>query len=208
MLMYMFDLSLNIMSLGGIALAVGMLVDNAVVVLESDRAQAEHGMSRAEAAQLGTREVSTAVTAATLTSVAVFFPMVFISGIAGQLFKDQALTVTYSLLLSLAVALTLVPMLAAGGDARMRRRRSRRRPAQAARAASRAACRRRLARCRRAAGAISRTDGAAAAPAVDATQAFYLFCERLYPPAIRWALDASRSRCSAARVALFLLRRC
>src|SRR6185369_4932511 len=66
---------------------------------------------------MGTREVSTAVTAATLTSVAVFFPMVFISGIAGQLFKDQALTVTYSLLLSLAVALTLVPMLAAGGDA-------------------------------------------------------------------------------------------
>src|SRR5687767_11345949 len=116
MLMYMSDLSLNIMSLGGLALAVGMLVDNAVVVLEAIVRKREHGLSRIEAAQSGTREVSTAVTAATLTSVAVFFPMVFISGIAGQLFKDQALTVTYSLLLSLAVALTLVPMLAAGGD--------------------------------------------------------------------------------------------
>src|SRR4030095_3997307 len=114
--MYMSDLSLNIMSLGGLALAVGMLGDNAVVVLEAIVRKREHGHTRAEAAQLGTREVSTAVTAATLTSVAVFFPMVFISGIAGQLFKDQALTVTYSLLLSLAVALTLVPMLAAGGD--------------------------------------------------------------------------------------------
>ena len=117
MLMYMSDLSLNIMSLGGMALAVGMLVDNAVVVLEAIVRKREHGhVARRRRRSSGTREVSTAVTAATLTSVAVFFPMVFISGIAGQLFKDQALTVTYSLLLSLAVALTLVPMLAAGGD--------------------------------------------------------------------------------------------
>jgi len=112
--MYMFDLSLNIMSLGGIALAVGMLVDNAVVVLENIVRHREEGRSRVEAARLGTSEVGTAITAATLTSVAVFFPMVFISGIAGQLFKDQALTVSFSLLFSVIVAMTLVPMLAAG----------------------------------------------------------------------------------------------
>ena len=113
-MMYMFDLSLNIMSLGGIALAVGMLVDNAVVVLENVVRHREEGRSRIEAATLGTSEVGTAITAATLTSVAVFFPMVFITGIAGQLFRDQALTVSFSLLFSLVVAMTLVPMLAAG----------------------------------------------------------------------------------------------
>ena len=112
--MYMFDLSLNIMSLGGIALAVGMLVDNAVVVLENIVRHREGGLSRVEAATRGTSEVGTAITAATLTSVAVFFPMVFITGIAGQLFRDQALTVSFSLLFSLIVAMTLVPMLAAG----------------------------------------------------------------------------------------------
>ena len=117
-LMYAFDLTLNIMSLGGIALAVGMLVDNAVVVLESIVRKQEHGLERVEAARLGTGEVATAVTASTLTSVAVFFPMVFITGIAGQLFRDQSLTVTFALLFSLVVALTLVPMLAAGRVAR------------------------------------------------------------------------------------------
>jgi HAE1 family hydrophobic/amphiphilic exporter-1 len=113
-LMYMFDLSLNIMSLGGIALAVGMLVDNAVVVLENIVRHREAGRTRVEAARLGTSEVGTAITAATLTSVAVFFPMVFITGIAGQLFRDQALTVSFALVFSLIVAMTLVPMLAAG----------------------------------------------------------------------------------------------
>jgi HAE1 family hydrophobic/amphiphilic exporter-1 len=113
-LMYAFDVTLNIMSLGGIALAVGMLVDNAVVVLESIVRKQEHGLDRPQAARLGTAEVSMAVTAATLPSVAVFFPMVFITGVAGQLFKDQSLTVTFALAFSLVVALTLVPMLAAG----------------------------------------------------------------------------------------------
>ncbi len=115
-LMYVFDLSLNIMSLGGIALAVGMLVDNAVVVLENIVRHRELGESRVVASTRGTSEVGTAITAATLTSVAVFFPMVFITGIAGQLFRDQALTVSFSLLFSLIVAMTLVPMLAAGKD--------------------------------------------------------------------------------------------
>jgi HAE1 family hydrophobic/amphiphilic exporter-1 len=115
LLMYTNDISLNIMSLGGIALAVGMLVDNSIVVLENIVRKKEQGESITEAAKNGTTEVASAVVAATLTTVAVFFPMVFISGIAGQLFKDQALTVTFALLFSLLVALTLIPMLASLG---------------------------------------------------------------------------------------------
>ena len=116
LLMYANDISLNIMSLGGIALAVGMLVDNAIVVLENIFRKREQGESTLEAARNGTAEVSGAVIAATLTTIAVFFPMVFISGIAGQLFRDQALTVTFALVFSLIVALTLIPMLAALGS--------------------------------------------------------------------------------------------
>jgi HAE1 family hydrophobic/amphiphilic exporter-1 len=115
LLMYSNDVSLNIMSLGGVALAVGMLVDNAIVVLENIVRKREQGESILDAARNGTAEVSGAVIAATLTTIAVFFPMVFISGIAGQLFRDQALTVTFALIFSLIVALTLIPMLAALG---------------------------------------------------------------------------------------------
>ncbi len=115
LLMYTNDISLNIMSLGGIALAVGMLVDNSIVVLENIVRKKEQGESVVEAARNGTTEVGSAVVAATLTTIAVFFPMVFISGIAGQLFRDQALTVTFALLFSLLVALTLIPMLASLG---------------------------------------------------------------------------------------------
>ena len=110
--MYTNNISLNIMSLGGIALAVGMLVDNSIVVLENIVRKREQGQGIVEAAQNGTTEVGGAVVAATLTTIAVFFPMVFISGIAGQLFRDQALTVTFALVFSLIVALTLIPMLA------------------------------------------------------------------------------------------------
>ena len=113
-LMYSSELTLNIMSLGGIALAIGLLVDNAIVVLENIVRKKEQGCDSVEAATKGTSEVGTAIIAATLTTVAVFFPMVFVSGIAGQLFRDQALTVTFALLFSLVVALTLIPMLAAG----------------------------------------------------------------------------------------------
>lgn len=116
LLMYANSISLNIMSLGGIALAIGMLVDNAIVVLENIFRKREQGESTLEAARNGTAEVSGAVIAATLTTIAVFFPMVFISGIAGQLFRDQALTVTFALVFSLIVALTLIPMLAALGS--------------------------------------------------------------------------------------------
>jgi hydrophobic/amphiphilic exporter-1 (mainly G- bacteria), HAE1 family len=115
LLMYTNDISLNIMSLGGIALAVGMLVDNSIVVLENIVRKKEQGEGIIEAAQNGTAEVGSAVVAATLTTIAVFFPMVFISGIAGQLFRDQALTVTFALVFSLIVALTLIPMLASLG---------------------------------------------------------------------------------------------
>ena len=115
LLMYTNNISLNIMSLGGIALAVGMLVDNSIVVLENIVRKREQGESILEAAQNGTTEVGSAVVASTLTTIAVFFPMVFISGIAGQLFKDQALTVTFALIFSLIVALTLIPMLASLG---------------------------------------------------------------------------------------------
>ena len=115
MLMYLNGVSLNIMSLGGIALAVGMLVDNSIVVLENIVRKKEQGQGILESARNGTAEVASAVFAATLTTIAVFFPMVFISGVAGQLFRDQALTVTFALVLSLIVALTLIPMLAALG---------------------------------------------------------------------------------------------
>jgi HAE1 family hydrophobic/amphiphilic exporter-1 len=110
-LMYGNDITLNIMSLGGIALGIGLLVDNSIVVLENISRHREMGKSPLQAAKDGAGEVGTAVIASTLTTIAVFFPLVFVHGIAGQLFRDQALTVTFSLLASLVVAITLIPML-------------------------------------------------------------------------------------------------
>lgn len=112
-LMYGNGISLNIMSLGGIALAIGLLVDNAIVVLENIDRHKQLNKSFAQAAIDGTKEVSMAIIASTLTTMAVFFPLVFVKGIAGQLFGDQALTVTFALGASLLIALTLIPMLAA-----------------------------------------------------------------------------------------------
>lgn len=114
-LMFGTNLSLNIMSLGGLALGIGMLVDNSIVVLENISRHRAQGKEVMTAALDGTKEVSMAVVASTLTTVAVFFPLVFVKGIAGQLFRDQALTVTFSLLASLLVAITLIPMLASLG---------------------------------------------------------------------------------------------
>lgn len=111
-LMYSAGLSLNIMSLGGLALAIGLLIDSAIVVLESIARRLQQGDDRVQAAQSGTRQVAMAITASTLTTIAVFFPMVFVEGIAGQLFADQALVVSGTLLIALIVALTLIPMLA------------------------------------------------------------------------------------------------
>ena len=104
-------LSLNVMSLAGLALATGMVVDDSIVVLESIAKARERGLGVLQAAVAGTREVSMAVVASTLTTVAVFFPLVFVEGVAGQLFKDQALTVSIALMISLVVSLTLIPML-------------------------------------------------------------------------------------------------
>ena len=113
--MYANDISLNMMSLGGIALAVGLLVDNSIVVLENidrhkklkvagsdnatanEKTTAEATDTEASAASEGTKEVSGAIVASTLTTMAVFVPLIFVEGIAGQLFKDQALTVSFAL---------------------------------------------------------------------------------------------------------------
>lgn len=111
-MMYGNDISLNIMSLGGIALATGLLVDNAIVVLENISRHKEKGLNVIEAARQGTKEVSGAIIASTLTTLAVFVPLIFIEGVAGQLFADQAMTVAFALIASLFVALTLIPMLA------------------------------------------------------------------------------------------------
>jgi HAE1 family hydrophobic/amphiphilic exporter-1 len=112
-LMYQTGTSLNIMSLGGLALGVGMLVDSAIVVLEAIVSRREAGDDAVDAARSGASEVGRAVIASTLTTVAVFVPVVFLEGIAAQLFRDQALTVSFSLLAALAVSLTLIPMLIA-----------------------------------------------------------------------------------------------
>jgi len=116
--MQQMSVSLNIMSLGGLALGVGMLVDNAIVVLEAIGRHRGRGRSGWEATRDGASEVSRAVTASTLTTVAVFLPIIFVEGIAGQIFRDQALTVTSSLLVSLLAALTLIPVLSSLGARR------------------------------------------------------------------------------------------
>jgi HAE1 family hydrophobic/amphiphilic exporter-1 len=110
-LMYFNDLTLNIMTLGGLALGAGMLVDNAIVVMENIFRNHENGMSAKEAAIVGTAEVGGAITSSTLTTIVVFLPIVYMHGASGELFKDQAWTVAFSLISSLAVAVFLVPML-------------------------------------------------------------------------------------------------
>ncbi|REK04354.1 MAG: AcrB/AcrD/AcrF family protein [Acidobacteria bacterium] len=111
-LMYVSGVSLNIMSLGGLTLGIGLLVDNSIVVLEAIQRRRDQGLGIEDAAREGASEVSTAVVASTLTTICVFAPIVFVEGVAGQMFGDQALTVTFSLVVSLAVALTVIPMLA------------------------------------------------------------------------------------------------
>ncbi len=113
-LMEQFGIGLNLMSLGGLALATGMVVDGAIVVLESiARRRAEGAIPVALAAEEGASRVAAAVTASVLTTVAVFLPLVFVEGVAGQLFRDQALTVSFAMIASLFVALAVIPMLAA-----------------------------------------------------------------------------------------------
>lgn len=108
-LMYFNGLTLNIMTLGGLALGAGMLVDNAIVVIESIFRNQEKGLSLKEAVIQGTDEVGGAVCASTLTTIVVFLPIVYLQGASGELFKDQAWTVTFSLLSSLFVAILVIP---------------------------------------------------------------------------------------------------
>jgi hydrophobic/amphiphilic exporter-1 (mainly G- bacteria), HAE1 family len=109
--MFMADVTLNIMSMGGLALGTGMMLDNAIVILESITSRREQGDTRRRAAVRGTAEVTGAMIASTLTSVAVFAPIVFVTGIAGQIFGDQALTVVSFQFISLLMALLLIPIL-------------------------------------------------------------------------------------------------
>ncbi len=109
-LMYFGGLSLNLMTLGGLALGAGMLVDNAIVVVENITRRQEEGLNPRDAAVEGTAQVGGAITASTLTTIVVFLPIVYLHGIAGELFKDQALTVAFALLSSLAVAVFVIPM--------------------------------------------------------------------------------------------------
>ncbi len=104
------DLSLNIISMSGLAMAIGMLVDNSIVVQESIFLRAEEGLPPREAAVEGSKEVNMAITAATLTTLVVFLPILFVPGIAGMMFRDMTITVCVALVVSLLVALTAVPL--------------------------------------------------------------------------------------------------
>ena len=111
--MFLADVTLNIMSMGGLALGTGMMLDNAIVILESITRRREQGDDRRQAAVRGTAEVTGAMIASTLTSVAVFAPIVFVTGIAGQIFGDQALTVVSFQFISLLMAVLLIPIMTA-----------------------------------------------------------------------------------------------
>ncbi len=106
-------ISLNIMSLGGLALGVGLLMDNSIVVIENIFRHRELGLAPAAAAALGTEEVQAAITTSTLTTIAVFGPIIYVQGVAGQLFASLSLAVAFSLSVSVAVAITLLPAMAA-----------------------------------------------------------------------------------------------
>jgi HAE1 family hydrophobic/amphiphilic exporter-1 len=110
-LMYFNGLSLNIMTLGGLALGAGMLVDNAIVVMENIFRLRETGMSVKDSAIQGTAQVSGAITSSTITTIIVFLPIVYLHGASGALFRDQAWTITFSLVSSLIAAIVLIPML-------------------------------------------------------------------------------------------------
>ena len=110
-LMYFNHLTLNIMTLGGLALGAGMLVDNAIVVLENITRNREEGMPLNEAVITGTGQVGGAITASTVTTIVVFLPIVYLHGASSEMFRDQAWTVAFALLSSLLVAMLVIPML-------------------------------------------------------------------------------------------------
>ena len=125
-LMYFSGVTLNMISLSGLAVAVGMLVDNSIVVIENIYRLRAKGATAVQAAVVGAKQVAGAITSSTLTTVCVFLPIVFVQGLTRQLFTDLALTMSYSLLASLVVALTLVPAMAKGmlKDRRRKREKS------------------------------------------------------------------------------------
>ncbi|MFC7365359.1 MULTISPECIES: efflux RND transporter permease subunit [Bhargavaea] len=129
-LMYFSDFALNILTLGALALGIGMLVDNSIVVIENIERHLAMGKKRGQAALDGTKEVGGAITASTLTTIAVFLPVIFISGLIGRIFTEFAMTISFSLVASLFVALTVIPMMASRmlkkpiRDLETRRRRS------------------------------------------------------------------------------------
>jgi len=112
-LMYFTGETLNLITLGGLALGIGMMVDSGIVILENIFRYREEGYDRVDAARLGSKEVASAVIASSLTTVAVFLPIVFVEGLAAEIFKPLAVTVSFALLVSLFAALTIVPMLSA-----------------------------------------------------------------------------------------------
>lgn len=112
LLMYLFDISFNIVSLGGIAVGIGMLLDNSIIVIENISRYREKGYNIQKSAIVGSNEVAMPVVTATLTTIAVFLPLIFMKGISREIFKDQSYAVVFSLLSSIFVALTLIPMLA------------------------------------------------------------------------------------------------
>ena len=182
-LMFTSDVSLNIMSLGGLALGVGMLVDNSIVVLESIQRYRDQGLGVGDAARRGAGEVGTAVVASTMTTICVFLPIVFVEGVAGQLFKDQALTVTYSLIASLIVALMLIPMLSSLSVVDMVSKQSAEGPRRGVKAP--ALLVRGLGQM---IGGIGRVFSALLWPVYRAFDGLYQVIESFYPNLLRWAL--------------------
>ena len=113
LLMFLFKISFNIISLGGVAVGIGMLLDNAIIVLENVVRHKDKGLPLRRAALTGTEEVTMPIVASTLTTLAVFVPLLFIKGIAGELFEDQSYAIIFSLSASIIASITLIPMLAA-----------------------------------------------------------------------------------------------
>ncbi len=195
-LMHLSNLSLNIMSLGGIALAIGLLVDNAIVVLENIVGKREQGLPLVQAAQEGTSEVFGAVFAATLTTIAVFFPMVFVTGVAGELFRDQSLTVTYALIFSLLLAVLLIPMLATTGA-----RKGFSEQAQSQQLGFLARIYTSIARLiRTLGGGVARVAKFVTTPLVWLFDGLYRAIARVYAPLLSWALGQRAIVCVASLV--------
>ena len=118
--MYLLGVNLNIMSLAGLSISIGMIVDNSVVVLENIHRRRAEGDSREKAAVEGASQMGMAVAASTLTTVAVFIPMLFVRGMTGQIFRDLSITIASALIISLFMAMTLVPLMASGSRNQIR----------------------------------------------------------------------------------------